>query len=166
MLPVALTGNFTLLKYIANLGAEDLERRLGFASGRLRSGFRLVILAPDETISEDDFDLIASTRWSGGEMAKAPPTGEGTDIEKLLVSRGQDVNVLKSKVVAFFAKRGGNTPAKILPNLVDKDGSMHYPAGEALEVDIQRGVQKETGVPQFTLKKNIRKKAQVIRSEP
>ena len=154
----ALTGDFTMLKYVINLSASELERTLGFAAGRLQSGYRLIMLARNESISEEDFDLNASTRWSHGAVGNPDPEEQGTNIEKLLNARGQNVLALKLKVVAFFAKGGGNTPAKILPNLVHKDG-MQYPDATALGAGVR------SWVPQFTLKKGVRKKAEMVRSE-
>ena len=154
---VALNGDFTLLKYVIGLRAIELESTLGFAPGRLRSGFRLVALAENELLLADDFHLKASTRWSGGKLGDSDAGGRGTSIEELLSSRGQNVETLKAKVVAFFAQRGGNTPAKVLPNLVHMDG-MEYPDATVLGPGIR------SGVPQFSLRSGVHKPAEIIYS--
>jgi hypothetical protein len=115
----------------------------GFERGRLKTGFLIVALADNEVLTPNDFKLGASTRWSGGAVKK-DTKGQAIGIETILSQRGQDVTSLKEKVSKFFLMRGGNTPAKVLPNLRHTDG-MIYPDGEALGPGI-RG-----GVPQFIL---------------
>ena len=141
---VMITGDFTLLKYIALLNAADLERTIGFDKDRLKSGFRILALAGDETIFPEDFLLKGSTRWSGGLIKSLASQGQGLDINNILLSRGQDVAVLKKRVAYFFAQRGGNTPAKVVPNLRHTK-SMKYPDAEALRPGFQ------SGIPQFSL---------------
>jgi|LNFM01.2.fsa_nt_gb hypothetical protein len=135
-------GNFTLLRYVSGLCPEDLERTVGFHRGRLSSGFSVIALADSEVLEPDDFELKASTRWSGGTLRKSSTYG-GAEISSLLEQRGQDVTVLKSKVCKHFSRRGGNTPAKVLPNARHTD-DMLYPDAEALP-----GIR--SGVPQFNL---------------
>lgn len=136
-------GNFTLLRYVRGLRPEDLERTVGFHRGRLSSGFSVIALADSELLGPDDFELKASTRWSGGALRSSSKSG-GTDITSLLEQRGQDVAALKSKVCRHFSLRGGNTPAKILPSARHTD-DMIYPDAEALGPGIR------SGVPQFNL---------------
>lgn len=148
-------GDFTLLKYVATLDRDDLERAVGFERGRLRTGFWIVTLAGDEVLNPDDFELGASTRWSGG-VIKNNSKGQAIGIETILLGRDQNVIALKEKVSMFFLKRGGNTPAKVLPNLRHTDG-MRYPDAEAL------GPGMRSGVPQFKLLRP--KKFVIIRDE-
>jgi hypothetical protein len=68
---VSVTGDFTLLKYVANMSGQDRERTIGYEKGRLKAGFLIVALSEDESIAPDDFELKASTRWSSG--AIKPP---------------------------------------------------------------------------------------------
>ncbi|MBI3350769.1 MAG: hypothetical protein HY020_26670 [Burkholderiales bacterium] len=144
-------GDFTMLKYIESLSAADLERTVGFHRGRLAQGFLIVALGEHETLEPSDFELKASTRWSGGAMSNPA----GADIRDILAARGQDPEALKRRVAAFFARRGGNTPAKVLPNRRD-DAGCHYPDAEAL------GPGLRSGVPQFHLKKESGGKAFVV----
>jgi hypothetical protein len=136
-------GDFTMLKYIAKLNKEELERAVGFEKGRLNSGFMIVALAGDEILTPDDFELGASTRWSGGVIRK-DNDGQAIGIETILLEKGQNVIALKEKVSKFFLLREENTPAKVLPNLRHTAG-MKYPDAEVLGPGIK------SGVPQFKL---------------
>ena len=141
--PLSITGDFTTLRYLVGFDASALERRIGFDSGRLAPGFTLVALAEEETLAPDDFELKASTRWSAGAVGGKHGVG-GEQIEPILLRRGLDLLTLKERVCKFFARRGKNTPAKILPNLRHTPG-MRYPDAEAL------GPGQSSGVPQFKL---------------
>ncbi|ROZ78325.1 hypothetical protein [Ramlibacter sp. WS9] len=143
-------GDFTMLKYLLNRSAAELERHVGFEAGRLSFGFQIVALAPGEALQPDDFELGASTRWSGGRIT-AGGDGEleaGTlvagNARELLSDRGQNVDALKAKVAAFFRKQKGNTPAKVLPRWTHESW-MQYPDATVLD-----GV-KRSGIPQFKL---------------
>ena len=140
---VEVSGNFTMLKYIEHLGRPELERTIGFDAGRLNNGFSLVVLSDDQLLTPSDIELKASSRWSKGAVGKSN-VSLGVEIELLLAQRDQDVAALKQKVCNFFAKRGGNRPAKVLPNLRHTEG-MRYPDAEA------SGPGKRGGVPQFNL---------------
>ena len=142
--PITCKGNFTTLRYLTGLGASELERTVGFAAGRLASGYLIVALAEDETISPDEFDLKASSRWSKGAVGGKDGVG-GQEIETILIRRGQDPSALKQQVCQYFARHPLNRPAKVLPNLRHTPG-MLYPDAEALGPGIS------SGVPQFDLK--------------
>ena len=107
------------------------------------NGFCIVALAANQLITAQDFELKASTRWSAGAIGKSSSTS-GSEVETILDRRGQNVDILKHKVCSFFAERGPNTPAKVLPNLRHTAG-MLYPNAEALGPGIS------SGVPQFNL---------------
>lgn len=136
-------GNFTTARFILGFSSSDLERIVGFESGRLSSGYIIVSLAAGEVIRPNDLELKASTRWSGGQVG-SPGSTDKKEIEDLIKLRNQDVGHLKEKVCAFFAARGRNTPAKVIPRVPHSPG-MLYPDAEALEPGIR------TGVPQFNL---------------
>lgn len=143
-------GDFTMLKYLLNRSAAELERHVGFEAGRLSFGFQIVALAPGEALQPDDFELGASTRWSGGRVTAG---GDG-DLEagtlvagnarQLLSDRGQDVDALKARVAAFFRKQRENTPAKVLPRWTHQSW-MQYPDATVL------GDARRSGIPQFKL---------------
>lgn len=136
-------GNFTTLGFLKGLSAHQLERAVGFDRDRLAQGFSLIALAENEVLVPSDFELKASSRWSAGAVGGKQGVG-GKQIESILLQRGQDLMALKEKVSKFFSRRGDNTPAKILPNLLHTAG-MIYPDAEVL------GPGKSSGVPQFDL---------------
>jgi diketogulonate reductase-like aldo/keto reductase len=76
----------------------------------------------------------------------------------MLDARGQPVDALKQKVLNFFRKERGNTPAKIIATWPHEDG-MTYPAANAIE-----GSEEKIGVPQFKLRPAVTKVAVLIRS--
>jgi hypothetical protein len=155
-----LYGNFTMLKYIENFSAEQLERRLGFSTGRLKPGFRIVALAPGQIILPHELVLDASTRWPDGNVLGEAevPKDLPSPTERMLNARGQSVDALKQKVLAFFNKDRGNTPAKIIATWKHEDG-MQYPPGDAIE-----GSEDKIGVPQFKLRDRVSKMAVLIKS--
>lgn len=136
-------GDFTMLKYIENLPPSALERTIGFHKGRLDQGFLIVVLADNEIMRPSDFELKASTRFSGGKLA----CSEGDNITDVLHARGQDPDALRAKVATYFLRERGNYPAKVLPNRLH-DEQCFYPHAEAL------GPGLKSGVPQFHLKQS------------
>ena len=93
------SGDFTFWKFLKDVPPRDLERVLGFHPGRLAEGFTVVVLAISELITEHDFELGASTRWSRSvihDRSERPRTIEG-----LLQERGQNVHELRRKVCKF-----------------------------------------------------------------
>ncbi len=153
---VTCSGFFTTLRFLQGRSAPDLERAVGFGQGRLASGFKLVVLAEDETIAPGELSLKASSRWSAG-LVKSASSGEGKEITDLLLARGQDPDQLKQSVLDFFSRRGLHTPAKILPNLRHTP-AMQYPDAEALGPGIR------SGIPQFELL--VAKRFVIVHSAP
>lgn len=151
---VTVKGDFTMLKFIATLGRRDLEKTVGYEEGRLESGFLIIVLDRSETLHIDEFELKASTRFSGGVLRK--DSLQPCTIEDILIEREQNIENLKVKVAQFFSRRGGNTPAKVLPNLRHTEG-MQYPDAEALGPGIR------SGVPQFNLM--VPKRFIIVREE-
>jgi hypothetical protein len=155
-------GDFTLVKYLLTSTAEEIERSVGFEAGRLQWGFVVVSLSEDEILKPEDFELKASSRWSGGVIRTSREHREfdldmDQNIERMLIRRGQNLAELKAKVSRFFAQRGPNTPAKVLPNLRHVDG-MRYPDAEAIGPAIR------SGIPQFCLLRRC--KFKIIRDVP
>ncbi len=138
-----LRGNFTMLGFIEAYSTADLERRLGFHTGRLSKGYAIFVLAQGQQLSPREIELLGSTRWSGG-FSSGANANDRADLEDLLRARGQDALQLKQKVCDFFAKRGARTPAKVVPITVHAPG-MQYPDASAL------GAETRSGVPQFNL---------------
>lgn len=140
-----ICGNFTMLKYIDRLNGAELERRLGYHAGRLKSpGFMIVILSPEKILGADDFEMKPSTGWAKGMMRG------GVDIADMLQLRGinsEGQRKLREKIACKFQQRAGFTPAKVLPNLLHDD-AFQYPAAELL------GPGLRVGVPQFNIPKS------------
>ena len=137
-------GDFTMLKYLLNRSAAELERHVGFEPGSLSHGFQIVALAPGEALQPEDFELGASTRGSGGRITAGDGGRVADDISQLLDGRGQNVDELKAKVAAFFCRSRGNTPAKVLPRWTHESW-MQYP-----DATVSQDA-KRSGIPQFTL---------------
>jgi len=137
------SGNFTMLGYLDGLDGSSLERTLGFHPGRLAHGFSVIALAEGESLLPQQIELKASTRWSAGAMPE-PGSPSLRELESLLSERGQDVALLRAKVCSFFARRGRNTPAKVIPATPHEAG-MQYPGAEAIALGVR------SGVPQFNL---------------
>lgn len=152
-------GDFTMYKYLAESGRAELEDKLGYHKGRLGKGAMVCVMFSENlaSLTAGDFTLGASTRWSRSAAAapwaphfmqplsavpgEAVQRMEPNAIEGALSLRGQDVTVLKNKVLAFFRTGDGNLPAKVFP-LWDHEDWMTYPGAEA-------------GVPQFQLQKSV-----------
>jgi hypothetical protein len=135
-----MRGDFTFWKYLKNLQPRDFERTLGFDSGRLADGFAVIVMHPGEILSENDFILQASTRWSGNEISKTKDPAE-----EILSRRGIVPVDSRKKVLSFIGKSPDNTPAKVIMNLEHQAG-MKYPDAEALALGTR------SGVPSFNLR--------------
>lgn len=161
--PAALppfSGYFTMLKYLVNQSPEALEKRLGYHPGRLASGYRIIVLAGGQSLGADDFELVGSTRWSDGVLKPADGAASAVKVGAALEDRlgAGRLQELRAQVASYFAKDAGNAPAKVIPNLVDQDGSMHYPAGDAL-YDQPPEQYQQAGVPQFRMARHVQKPA-------
>lgn len=157
LLEFTARGDFTMYKYLADLGREELENKIGFHRGRMDRGAIIAIMyRPDlDSMSTSGFSLGASSRWSRSsaaaswapEYTKFQVSGqdqrrmEDNAIEQVLTLRGQDVDGLKRKILAFFKTSAENAPAKVFP-LWQHENWMEYPG-------------TEVGVPQFKLHSNV-----------
>jgi hypothetical protein len=148
-------GDFTFYKFIADLNRADLEDRCGFDKGRLDCGAAVAVMAERELgqLTTADFTLGASTRWSRS-RASAPWAPEfvttdqsGTQrmqadaIESALALRGQNVLLLKEKVLNFMKRGKENVPAKVFPAWAHSP-ELRYPDAQI-------------GVPQLQLQKKL-----------
>ena len=132
-----------MLRYLIHRTDAELEKTVGFHRGRLAPGYKIMMLLPEDALAPHDFELGASTRWSGGWLEG------GKKISEMLVDRGKNPTELRERVARFFASDRINTPAKILPNWVHEDW-MHYPDAEGI------GPNLGSGIPQFKLLKSRR----------
>ncbi len=139
-----------MLKYLQGKDAATLERHVGYHNGRLSQGFQIYALAAGEVLLPEDFELGASTRWSGGTITSEDGGAVlATNIGELLEARGQNIGALKAKVASFFATGGGNRPAKVLARWRHEPW-MRYPDARVLD-----GLSR-SGVPQFKLLRSRR----------
>lgn len=157
MIEYSAAGDFTMYRFLNGAGRDELENKVGFHKGRMDKGALIAtIYRPDLLVlTTSDFTLGASSRWSRSSAAAAwapeytkftcagkPDRMEVNAIESALTLRGQDVNALKEKVLAFFKTREHHLPAKVFPSSSHEDW-MEYPSAEV-------------GIPQFKLHKKVR----------
>lgn len=147
------SGDFTFWKFLKDVPPRDLERVLGFHPGRLAEGFTVVVLSKSELITEHDFELGASTRWSRSVIHDR--SGRPRTIEGLLHERGQNVHELRRKVCKFLVSDLNYIPAKVIPNILHSP-NMKYPDAEALAPRIR------SGVPTFRL--IVKKRLDTVRA--
>lgn len=129
-------GDFTWFQFVKSFDRDELEDRCGFHKGRLRFGAAIAVITQESlaSLSAASFELGASTRWSRSAAAApwAPQSciirGGDKDgrmnsnaVEVKKANEGQDVNLLKARVVQFFNTKGDHLPAKVIPFWVDKD---------------------------------------------
>jgi hypothetical protein len=132
-------GFVTQLISVINQSPGELERRLGYAAGRLAGGWTLLFLK--EAVGGDEFRYGGYTHFSGG-LVGPPAQGDGRDsVEDELGTLVGDVGALRRKrAEAIFQTTGPRRIVKLLPadgedpNL---DAAGNYPPG--------------SGVPQFIL---------------
>lgn len=152
---VMISGDFTMWKFLKGLQPKDFERTVGFHQGRLSAGFAIVVIDPHEKISEKEFTLGASTRWSNNRVGKNHWKTDA--IEDIIRLRDQDPEKLRSKVAIFLNLGGDNAPAKVLPATGHEEW-MDYPDADA------RNIGERNGIPSFKL--TVPKKFHVVRVFP
>jgi len=135
-----ITGDCTLWRFLKDLPPRDFEMTLGFDTGRLQSGFVVLVLSPLENINFDEIELEGSTRWSNNKIGK-----NALPMEQVIRNRGVDPAALRKRFCSFINRGGDNAPAKILPTRKHELG-MAYPHANALGLGIR------SGVPAFKLK--------------
>jgi hypothetical protein len=124
------SGYFTWMSNLFDKSTFTLEQQVGFSSGRLAQGWRL--LSPRFPIAASNIAFRGSSRLPDGIMK------DGRAIADLIAARA-DVVALQKKVAAFFDRGIDRRPAKVLP--VIREGT--YPAAE------------DVTVPQFKLLSEI-----------
>jgi hypothetical protein len=132
---IRMAGFVTKAAFLRGLGAEEIERRLGYAHGRLASGYWLLFL--EQTPSPDEFEFMGYSQMSGGApQGHLNPLG-GQTAEQSLRAGGFDLLRLKQKVIReTFRISGPQRLAKVLP-IDPARGPTPYPPG--------------SGVPQWRL---------------
>lgn len=124
-------GYITQAKYVRMQSARELERRLGFGTGRLRDGYKLLFLI--DILTPEDFEFRGYTQMSGGiERGHLPAFANGPTAEQRLVQDGFELRRLKEKICReTFAYQGPDRLCKIVPH-AGPSGSDDYPAGSGI----------------------------------
>jgi len=114
-------GYFTWLSNLYGKSSFQLEQQIGYSSGRLANGWRL--LSPRFPIAANNIAFRGSSRLPNGIMP------DGRAIADVIASRS-DVAASQQKVAAFFDRGLDRRPAKVLP--INRNGT--YPAATGVTV--------------------------------
>jgi hypothetical protein len=141
-----MSGYFTQAHYVRFQPAAELERRLGYRSGRLGEGWWLCFMM--EMPATEDFEVRGFTQMSGGitqgHLASPP---DPRNSEQRLKDGGYDLGRIKACLVAAtFTLSGPKRLCKVVP-VRGEFGSEDYPPG--------------SGIPQWTLLKSRPKRFKV-----
>jgi hypothetical protein len=122
---VAMTGFFTKARFLRQQPASELERRLGYAQGRLAKGWWLLFL--EQMPTPNDFEFMGYSYMSGG--ASQGHLRPGPTAEQELKAGKYDVFGLKRRtILQTFRLAGPDRLAKVVP-IDGAGGSMPYPPG-------------------------------------
>jgi hypothetical protein len=111
---VSMKGFFTKALFLRSQPAAELERRLGYASGRLLNGWWLLFLLRMPT--PNDFEFMGYSQMSGGiPQGHLHPPG-GLTAEQSLAKAGYNLVRLKQKVIMevfrLSARNGWQKPVR------------------------------------------------------
>lgn len=101
---ISSNGYFTLARYVVDLDATRLEKRLGYSPGALAAGW--LAATPVLPFAPNNIILRGSTRWSSGTLSP------GVNIADVIEARA-DVDQLRAKVAAHFDRGLANRPVKL-----------------------------------------------------
>lgn len=129
-------GFFTKALYLRSQPSHELERRLGYRTGRLSQGW--ILLFMEDVLGETDFEFRGYSQMSGGvAQGHQPNPPDARNSEQWLRDNNYDLPRLKQKIVReVFAYSGPERLAKVVP-LAGEFGEDDYPPG--------------TGIPQWTI---------------
>jgi len=130
---VRLTGFFTKARFLRQQPTSELERRLGYAQGRLATGWWLLFL--EQMPTPDDFEYMGYSYMSGGAVQghlRPGPTAE----EQLKAGKFDVFGMKRRTILQTFRLSGPDRLAKVVP-VAEQSGLMPYPPG--------------TGFPQWKL---------------
>jgi len=130
---IAMAGFFTKARFLRQQSAPELERRLGYAQGRLGAGWWLLFLQQMPT--PNDFEFMGYSHMSGGVaqgQLRRGPTAE----QQLKTGKFDVFGMKRRTILQTFRLSGPDRLAKVVP-IADQSGSMPYPPG--------------TGFPQWKL---------------
>jgi hypothetical protein len=119
-------GCFTQLKYIAGQSLPEIERRLGFRTGRLSKG--AYIVQASELPGINEFNLLGYSQVSGDRFK----TNGAYDQKKLNAMSGNaDAVKLRTMVRSGWQISGPDSLVKVIPVIPHSD-SETYPPGSGV----------------------------------
>ncbi|MBR1232076.1 hypothetical protein [Bradyrhizobium sp. AUGA SZCCT0182] len=130
---IPMTGFFTKAGFLRQQPAPELERRLGYAQGRLVNGWWLLFL--EQMPTPNDFEFMGYSYMSGG-MAQGHVRPGPTAEQHLKAGKFDVFGMKRRTILQTFRLSGPDRLAKVVP-VADQSGAMPYPSG--------------TGVPQWKL---------------
>ena len=115
---VRRAGYFTKRKYLGDLGnAGELERRIGFAPGRLSLGYHVLYMI-DRPPTASEFELGGFTHFSNSRV-RGHTDDPGESAEEWLRSHGVDILRARGSAAERFTLTGPERLTKIGPVLAD-----------------------------------------------
>jgi hypothetical protein len=121
-------GFFTKMLLLGDpRNGQELERRLGYAPGRLRLGWYLLLLQ-DGPPSETEFAFAGYSYFSGGKIRgqQKDPNRRGPTVEESLRGQGIDVMAARRRQARGFTVEGAERICKIVP--AERDMTDHETA--------------------------------------
>jgi hypothetical protein len=133
---VRLGGYYTKARFFRGVSATEIERRIGYHSGRLARGWYLLFLL--DPLQFSDFEVRGYSQMSGGvPQGHLPNPPDRRNSEQRLRAEGYDLDRIKKETVTdTFCLRGADRLAKVIP-FAGEFGENDYPPG--------------SGIPQWTL---------------
>lgn len=134
---VPMSGFITKALFLRQQPSHEIERRLGYAPGRLATGWWLLFL--QQLPAPPDFEYMGYSYFSGGvAQGHLQP---GPTMEQELRAAGNYLLKLKRRTIAeTFRLFGPDRLAKVIP-VAAQAGTMPYPPG--------------SGVPQWKLIRDL-----------
>ncbi|WP_284620160.1 hypothetical protein [Aquabacterium humicola] len=122
--PVQRAGYFTKRHCLGDLAnAAELERRIGFAPGRLTAGWYVLFMV-DRPPTAREFELGGYTHFSGSRQ-RGHTASPGESAEEWLHAHAIDILRQREKVAANFTVTGPERLTKIVP--VTRTGVYWHP---------------------------------------
>lgn len=124
-------GYITKALYLRMQSPREVERRLGFRTGRLDQGYWLLFL--EQRLVPSDFEFRGYTQMSGGVSQgheDSPP--DPRNAEQRLRDDGYDLLAMKERIVRdVFKYSGAERLAKVIPR-ARAFGDKDYPQGDGI----------------------------------
>ncbi|GJD53319.1 hypothetical protein OPKNFCMD_6094 [Methylobacterium crusticola] len=131
-----LTGDVTTLKSSGLFNAENIERMIGYGTGRLAKGYFVLVLK--DRLTEDDFEFGGTTLRSGGRegLPAASAAADKARVrvhDRILRERGPaGYRMLQKGALVSVTPTGEDRIVKILPAIRHADDlppNVQYPMG-------------------------------------